>query len=129
MTNTLSLSIGNRIDVYLPHAGEHKPVSVREGFTSVKTGETRGKLPVGTILHGRLYFGEGRIYGRFTEAQTPKGDTYKVCMQFVTGENVVKSGGGGYEKPGPGAPMEPGSTPDNALIFSIQYVGAVERFE
>ena len=128
MTDTLGINIGGKVDVYFPFVGQHGPVSVREGPTSVKTGETRGKLPVGTILRGRLHFGEGRVYGRFTEAQTPTGDAFKVCMQLVTGERLAKRGGG-YHKPGPGIGMQPGSTPDNVLIFSIEHVMAVERFE
>jgi serine/threonine-protein kinase len=115
MANTLGIDIGNRVDVLFPHVGQMKPVPVREGFTSVETGETEGKLPAGSILQGRLYFGEGRIYGRFTEARTPTGDTYKVCLEI-------------WEK-GRGARMEPGSTSDNPLVFSIVAVEAVDRFE
>jgi serine/threonine-protein kinase len=130
MTETLGIILKGTLShqVYFSHTGEHQPVSVREGSTSVKLSATWGKLPGGTVLQGRLYFGDGHIYGRFTEAQTPTGDTYKVCMQIVTGERVRKRGGG-YYKPGPGTEMEPGSTPDNALIFSIVDVEAVDRFE
>lgn len=128
MTDTLGLSIGRKHGVEFPHAGHHDFVPVREGVTSVETLDRWGKLPGGTVLQGRLYFGEGRVYGRFTEAQTPTGDTYKVCMQIVTGQREEKRGGG-YYKPGPGTEMEPGSTPDNVLIFSFENVMAVERFE
>ncbi|HEX8539254.1 MAG TPA: protein kinase, partial [Cystobacter sp.] len=97
MTETLGINIGEKVEgLFAPYGSQREFVSVREGFTSVKTGGTRGKLPVGTILHGRLYFGEGRVYGRFTEAQTPTGDTYKVCMQILTGEREAKRGGGYY---------------------------------
>ncbi|WNG20550.1 serine/threonine protein kinase [Cystobacter fuscus] len=129
MTETLGINIGAKVDgLFAPDGPQRQFVSVREGLTSVKTGGTRGKLPVGTSLHGRLYFGEGRVYGRFTEAQTPTGDTYKVCMQIFTGERMAKRGGG-YYKPGPGTEMESGSTPDNVLIFWIEDLEAVDRFE
>jgi serine/threonine-protein kinase len=130
MTETLGIPIKGTLPskVVFPHTGQHHPVPVREGSTSVELSGTWGKLPGGTVLQGRLSFGDGRIYGRFTEAQTPQGDTYKVCMQIVTGPSVRKRGGG-YYKPGPGTEMEPGSTPDNALIFSIEDVKAVDRFE
>ncbi|OJH39101.1 serine/threonine protein kinase [Cystobacter ferrugineus] len=129
MTETLGLNIGAKLDgLFAPDDRQGQFVSVREGLTSVETGGTRGKLPVGSILHGRLHFGEGRVYGRFTEAQTPTGDTYKVCMQIFTGERMAKRGGG-YYKPGPGTEMESGSTPDNVLIFWIEDLEAVDRFE
>ncbi|WNG30106.1 serine/threonine protein kinase [Cystobacter fuscus] len=126
---TLGINIGAKVDgLFAPSGRQRQFVSVREGLTSVKTGGTRGKLPVGTSLHGRLYFGEGRVYGRFTEAQTPTGDTYKVCMQIFTGERMAKREGG-YYKPGPGTEMESGSTPDNVLIFWLEDLEAVDRFE
>ncbi|WP_052518802.1 serine/threonine protein kinase [Archangium violaceum] len=128
MTDTLDIKVEQQGVVVFPHVFQHKPVPVREGSTSMKLNEPWGKLPAGTVLQGRLSFGEGHIYGRFTEARTPTGDTFKVCMQIFTGPSLVKRGGG-YYKPGPGTEMEPGSTPDNALMFTLQNVEAVERFD
>jgi serine/threonine-protein kinase len=102
--------------IVFPHVGQHGPVPVREGFTSVETLGTWGKLPGGTVLQGRLYFGEGRVYGRFTEARTPTGDTYNVCLEM-------------RQEGKRGAEMERGSTATHTLIYSVEDVMAVERFE
>jgi eukaryotic-like serine/threonine-protein kinase len=128
MTGTLGLRIGSKHTVHFPNLIDSMPVTVREGFTSMEMWEGWGKLPRGTFLSGQLHFGEGHIYGRFTEARTPTGDTFKVCIQIFTEGNVGKRGGGLY-KPGPGTEMEPGSTPDNVLMFSLQRVMTVRRFD
>jgi serine/threonine protein kinase len=116
MTNTLGIDIGENVVVHFPFVGEHKPVPIREGFTSVKVRDTWGGLPSGTILHGHLHFGEGRVYGRFTDAKTPTGDTYNVCLEM-------------WQEGKRGAEMERGSTATNMLIFSLERVKAVDRFE
>ena len=116
MTNTLGLAIEQTHSVGFPHTGQHHPVPVREGSTSVELRGSWGKLPGGTVLQGRLYFGEGRIYGRFTEAQTPKGDTFKVCLEI-------------WQESKRGAEMEPDGGANTAKIFSLVDVRAVERFE
>jgi serine/threonine-protein kinase len=117
MTNTLGIRIGDMVDVHFPHVGQHQPVSVREGSTSVKIPfDTWGNLPRGTILHGRLYFGEGRIYGRFTEAKTPTGDTHNVCLEM-------------WQEGKRGAEMEPDGGPNTAKVYSLEAVKAVRRFE
>jgi serine/threonine-protein kinase len=117
MTNTLGLAVVQRHTVVFPYAGlQPHPVPVHEGSTSVELAGTWGKLKGGTVLQGRLYFGEGRIYGRFTEARTPTGDTYKVCLEM-------------WQKSKRGAEMEAGSGKDTANIFPVVSVKAVERFE
>ena len=40
-------------------------------------------LPDGTRLSGQLCIGEKRVYGRITQAVTPAGDTFTVCMELV----------------------------------------------
>jgi hypothetical protein len=112
----LGISIGDNVSVYFPHTGQHHPVPVREGFTSVETSKTWGKLKGGTLLQGRLYFGEGRIYGRFTEARTPTGDSYTVCLEM-------------WQQSKRGARFERDSTADNPLVFSLVDAQAVDRFE
>jgi eukaryotic-like serine/threonine-protein kinase len=116
MTETLGITLEGTRRVEFPHVGQHKPVPVQEGSTSVELIQTWQALPPRTILQGRLFFRDGRIYGRFTEARTPKGDTFKVCLEI-------------WQESKRGAEMEPGSGADTAQIFSIVEVMAVERFE
>jgi serine/threonine-protein kinase len=123
----LGIGIGGMHGVgFLAPTYDAQRIPVREGFTSVKTRGnwgppegipgTRGKLPGGTILRGRLLFGEGQVYGRFTEAQTPTGDTYKVCLEV-------------WDRGKRGVAMEPGSGKDTVKIWSNVDVKAVDRFE
>jgi serine/threonine-protein kinase len=77
---------------------------------------TRWKLPTGTILSGQLHVGEGRVYVRFTEAQTPTGDTFKVCLEAREGGKR-------------GIPAEPDGGPETAKVFAAIGVKAVRRFE
>jgi serine/threonine-protein kinase len=42
----------------------------------------RTALPRGTRLSGQLCIGEKRIYGLITQAVTPTGDTFTVCMEL-----------------------------------------------
>jgi eukaryotic-like serine/threonine-protein kinase len=58
-------------------------VTVREGPVSIYLPANEGKLSAGTVLRGRIYFGAERVYGRFTEARTPQGETYTVCLQLT----------------------------------------------
>jgi serine/threonine-protein kinase len=41
-----------------------------------------GAAEAGTELTGELLFGEERVYGRLTEARTPGGDRFPVCVQL-----------------------------------------------
>jgi serine/threonine-protein kinase len=73
-------------------------------------------LPDRTRLYGRLYFGEKRVYGFFTEARTTTGETYPVCMRlYLEGE--------------PGTPVQPGSTPENMLVGPVAKVEVMDHFE
>jgi serine/threonine-protein kinase len=78
------------------------------GADSWGMGGTHVALPGKTRLSGRLYFGEKRVYGRFTEARTPTGETYPVCLElFDEGEVGDKLS----TRSEPGKPMvPPGST-------------------
>jgi hypothetical protein len=58
---------------------EDSPVTVF-GDWDTPTGKTA--LPTNTRLSGRVYIGEKRVYGRFTEARTPSGETYPVCLEL-----------------------------------------------
>ncbi len=75
--------------------GTNAPVPVKEGPISLELAgawevgpqaEFRGGrvvLPDGTRLSGQLCIGEKRVYVRITEAVTPTGDTFTVCMELV----------------------------------------------
>ena len=90
-------------------------------------------------LSGKLLFGEGRVYGRFTEGQLKSGETLPVCYELY----IVNTawGNGITTPPQPGTPMlgEDGRPPgtvirgpngmDTARIVRGVYVRAVRRFE
>ena len=58
---------------------EDSPVFV---FGDWDTPSGKTALPDRTRLSGRVYFGEKRVYGRFTEARTRAGQTYPVCLEL-----------------------------------------------
>jgi serine/threonine-protein kinase len=100
-----------------PSNREPFPVPVREGPSSeVRLFARWGRLPEGTLLVGRLYIGGGRVHGRFTEALTPSGEAYTVCLAL-------------WERGQQGIEMDPSSTPDKVLINPVQGVKPVKRFE
>jgi serine/threonine-protein kinase len=105
---------------------------LRPGFITVREGpgarlELRGhmgQLEAGTVLTGRLLFGKERVYGRFTEAQRPSGETYRVCLEpwgYSGREGVYRSERGLFREPNGG--------PDTAKVLAGPDVHAVERFE
>ncbi len=98
MTRKLGLPIGDKSHAIMPgwKDGSSEPVPVREGpITLVLQGHWmvgedfvgrggRVVLPTGTRLSGQLCIGERRVYGRITQAVTPTGDTFTVCMELNT---------------------------------------------
>ncbi len=121
MTETLGLRIGERWPVELSDV-RGRPVPVRDDSPVIVGGNWRTStrqlaLPSNTRLSGRLYFGEKRVYGRFTTAHTPSGETYRVCMELLdTDDNV-------------GLELEPGSEPGNVLVIPVAQVRVVDRFD
>jgi serine/threonine-protein kinase len=92
-------------------------ITIHEGPVTVTTLDDTGKLPVNSILSGQLIVGEERVYGRFTQATTPQGDTFRVCFQF-------------FEWGKPGAIIdEKGPGPGLVRITSGQEVTPVTRFK
>jgi serine/threonine-protein kinase len=79
-----------------------------------------GQLEAGTVLTGRLLFGE-RVAGRFTEARTPRGDSYRVCLEAWSAWQGVAVRGL------PRQPDEGG--PGTATVTTGPRLKAVERFE
>jgi eukaryotic-like serine/threonine-protein kinase len=100
-----------------------RPVPVREdtplrvpGDWDTRTRQTA--LPDNTWLHGRLYFAEARVYGRFTEARTPTGGTYPVCLELFDSDDK-----------GVGLVLEPGSEPGKVLVSPVVEVRVVDHFQ
>jgi eukaryotic-like serine/threonine-protein kinase len=97
MTRQLGLRLGERHSAGMPgeKQGSSEPVPVKEGPVSLelagawKAGaDAMGRggrvvLPDGTRLSGQLCIGEKRVYARITQAVTPNGDTFTVCMELV----------------------------------------------
>ncbi|HYO66302.1 MAG TPA: hypothetical protein VEU33_09490, partial [Archangium sp.] len=95
-------------------------ITVRPGqVLTVEAWEDVRELPVNTVYVGQLLFGEGRVYGRFTQARTPEGLTYSVCFDLYDSATDGERG----------VWMEPGSKPDAAIIFSSVQLSPVTRFE
>ena len=97
MTRQLGLRIGERHGADMPGAkrGSNEPVPVKEGPISLELfgiwaagADAMGRggrvvLPDNTRLSGQLCIGEKRVYARLTQAVTPSGDTFTVCMELV----------------------------------------------
>ncbi|WP_257458072.1 serine/threonine protein kinase [Archangium lipolyticum] len=115
MTRTLGLDIGDATSGDFSDV-RGRAIPVREDTPFRVIGLWGEKLPHMTVLYGRLYFGENRVYGLFTEARTPTGETYEVCLRL------------GYRGE-PGTRIYPGSTPENILVSPIAEVEVVDHFE
>ena len=75
-----------------------------------------GNVPTGSMLSGRIFFWEDRVYGRFTQVRLPTGETYPVCMEInMDGKR--------------GARLKAHEGPDTATFFSSTFVKPVNRFE
>jgi len=90
---------------------------VHEGTSTLWLRTQSGNLTTDTILSGRLFFGEKRVYGRFTQLQRPTGESYPVCLELWGTDNA------------PGVELKARLGPDTARIFSDVDVRAVKRFE
>lgn len=114
---TLGLDIGNSHPATFTVGKFPDYITVKEGETTISLFGDWGKLPQKTLLSGRLIFGDGRVYGRLTEAKVPSGDTFKVCLEVRDVEG------------GRGTIREPDGGLESARIFSSLYVKAVSSFE
>ncbi|MFE8603020.1 serine/threonine protein kinase [Archangium violaceum] len=126
MTGMLGLSVGEKTSVDWSSV-RGRPVHVHEDATLRVGGDWEagadftGKgfkvaLPDQTRLFGRLYVKEGRVYGRFTEARTPQGVTYPVCLELLDTSNHV------------GLELKPGSGPGKMMVAPVVQVRVVDRF-
>jgi serine/threonine-protein kinase len=120
MTGTLGLRLGETGVVEWSDV-RGRAIPVREDspvfvFGDWDTPSEQTALPGKTRLSGRLYFGEGRVYGRFTEARTPTGETYPVCMEIFDEGKV-------------GLRLEPESEPGKPMVVPDTVVRVVDRFQ
>ncbi|MFY0565064.1 serine/threonine protein kinase [Archangium lansingense] len=101
---------------YVHIQGADPIITVRPGPVTLRLSgaDYWGKLPEGTLITGERIFAE-RVHGRFTQAYTPDGHTYPVCLELRSG---VEWGMKKYE----------GSGQDTARIMSSAEVEPVERF-
>jgi serine/threonine-protein kinase len=71
------------------------------------------------VLSGRLYMGEERVYGRFTQWRSPRGEVIPVCFELADDFDGRR-----------GVLIEKGPRgPDTAPIFSTVRVYAVDHFQ
>ena len=80
---------GARFQILLDHnqrggAGAGNPATVRTGPITSELAQAPTKKLYGARLHGQLWVGEDRIYGRYGTLQLPGGGSMPVCMQIVT---------------------------------------------
>jgi hypothetical protein len=126
------LRIGAGCDFELPHVRTNSWATVPLGYVSVVTSTPRlygacGKLPNGTVVSGALFLaemnrgegrGEIRAIIRYTQATTPEGTVYPVCLEGL-----------GSSHRDPGVYFKPGSSPGTIQLHSKQLALRVERFE
>ncbi|KFA88927.1 serine/threonine protein kinase, partial [Archangium violaceum] len=98
------------------HPWQDGLMTVRPGLVTVRlNGQDHwGKLPRDTLFTGQLLFGE-RVQARITQAYTPEGKSYPVCLEVRSGPHW------GWEK-------QKGSGQDTAVVISVGYLEMVERF-
>ncbi|MFY0529257.1 serine/threonine protein kinase [Archangium gephyra] len=102
------------------HVQEDSPLRVGGDWETNRDVWGRGDkvaLPDQTRLSGRLYIHEGRVYGRFTEARTPLGVTYPVCLDVMDTDGNV------------GLALLPGSAPGKMMVEPVVRVRVVDRFK
>jgi serine/threonine-protein kinase len=130
MIGRFGLRLGETKHVMWGNARESSGIAVREDTPALVGGDweagsdlglggrgTHVVLPDQTRLTGRLFFKDGRVYGRFIKAHTPGGDTYPMCLELLDLDDEVGL-----------APM-PGSGQDNLLVEPTAKVRVVDRFK
>jgi serine/threonine-protein kinase len=123
MADKLGVRVGQSVSAYLGNPDESAQViTVHEGSASAQLGPRRPDESGGRIfLSGTLTIGEGRVYGRFTEARDLLGDgqPFPVCFEMSDG---LKGGRGAIIREG-------GGGPGSARIYSTVDVWAVRSFK
>jgi serine/threonine-protein kinase len=120
MTDTLGISIRDHASATTDLKMTQEPGwrSVREGETTIRLGLELGRLPQWTMLKGRLLMRDTRVYGRLTEARTPDGQVFRICLELVDPDDWFV---------GLRRRREKGS--DTSRVYSEFKVRAVDRFE
>jgi serine/threonine-protein kinase len=116
----MGLRVGDHhgIEFHLDPMADSKPITVYAGLgVTIRQLGSWERLPIDTEFSGELFFGEERVYGRFTQAHLPNGPTLPVCLILVNRSNKF------------GVELEPGSAGDAARIISSERVRVVNRFE
>lgn len=102
-----------------PGEKDARNIKVHEGTTTVRIAFPWGRMPSQTLFSGQLLIGPERVYGRLTEARTPRNERIPVCVQFFEAEDrrigLLK--------------QEPTSASDSATVYSTLDLKAVRRFE
>ncbi|MBZ4423283.1 serine/threonine-protein kinase [Myxococcus sp. RHSTA-1-4] len=67
-------------------------IVVNDGpITSRLVEQPLGRLPVGTLIYGRLWTGGEQVLGRYTRVKTPDGSEYPVCFVLSDLDGLPKS--------------------------------------
>jgi serine/threonine-protein kinase len=132
MTDTLGLDVGEVRSMAWNEANlrDKKPVRVDADTSLFVPGDWEAgghlnfsmkgykvALPGNTRFFGRLYFTETRVYGRFTEARTPTGETYPVCLELTDSDENT------------GLEYSAGSEPGTVLVDAVVGLRVVDRFK
>ncbi|HEX5746876.1 MAG TPA: protein kinase [Archangium sp.] len=112
--NILPLTM-ERIIIH-PFDNDYSDAWVSEGPVTGEILPPWGALPGHTHIYGELFFGEGRVYGRFTRVRLPDGEMAPICLEMRTTR-------------GRGIAMEPGSTSKKARVSNIMSVEHVLHFQ
>ena len=88
-------------------------ITVPEGATSVRLSNPWGALPHSSRLYGVISIGPDRVYGRFTEARTPTGASFPVCLDIWRDDLL-------------GSVVKPGEGSEPTQVFSLLDVRVVE---
>lgn len=113
----LGIEVGEKHLATFPIDQDAQPMAVREGPASLRLHGGWEQLPPRTLFSARFIFGEGRVHGRLTEARTPSGERFPVCLIVLDIERKR------------GLEREPNGAPDTVRVWSTMYVQAVDRFE
>lgn len=88
----------------------------RPGQVTSRLETTVGTLPAGTLVDGVLWMDTGRVQAQYTQARTPDGQTYPVCLVL------------GSSAPG-GVYAEAGTTPGSITLPKSVPFTVVDTFE
>ncbi|WP_164012077.1 serine/threonine protein kinase [Pyxidicoccus trucidator] len=115
----LDLSVGDggytELDILQPddHDQDNYRIVVSDGPITSRLEKPMGRMPVGTLIYGRLWTGGEQVLGRYTRVKTPDGSEYPVCFVLSDAD---------------GLPKDPNSRPGHSLVSPLSHVMVVDRF-